>query len=50
MIGFFPRYHAGVVTLWNSPGPIPTGLMPESSTACWAASRRLGRHRRRTAG
>jgi beta-lactamase class C len=29
MIGFFPKYHAGVVTLWNSPGPIPTGLMPE---------------------
>jgi beta-lactamase class C len=28
MIGFFPKYHAGVVTLWNSPGPVPSGLMP----------------------
>ncbi|WP_266158561.1 serine hydrolase domain-containing protein [Dyella silvatica] len=28
MIGFFPRYHAGVVTMWNSAGPMPSGLMP----------------------
>ncbi len=28
MIGFFPKYHAGVVTLWNSTGPTPGGLMP----------------------
>ena len=28
MIGFFPRYHVGVVTLWNSTGPTPGGLMP----------------------
>ncbi len=28
MIGFFPKYHVGVVTLWNSPGPVPSGLMP----------------------
>jgi len=28
MIGFFPKYHAGVVTLWNSTGPVPSGLMP----------------------
>lgn len=28
MIGFFPKYHAGVVTLWNSTGPMPSGLMP----------------------
>jgi beta-lactamase class C len=28
MIGFFPKYHMGVVTLWNSPGPVPSGLMP----------------------
>ena len=28
MIGFFPEYHVGVVTLWNSPGPVPSGLMP----------------------
>ncbi|PWK88481.1 serine hydrolase domain-containing protein [Fulvimonas soli] len=28
MIGFFPRYHAGVVTMWNSAGPVPSGLMP----------------------
>jgi beta-lactamase class C len=28
MIGFFPKYHAGVVTLWNSTGAIPSGLMP----------------------
>jgi beta-lactamase class C len=29
MIGFFPKYHIGVVTLWNSAGPVPSGLMPE---------------------
>ena len=28
MIGFFPKYHAGVVTLWNSAGATPSGLMP----------------------
>ena len=28
MIGFFPKYHAGVVTMWNSTGPTPSGLMP----------------------
>lgn len=28
MIGFFPKYNAGVVTLWNSTGPTPSGLMP----------------------
>ncbi|WP_126535843.1 serine hydrolase domain-containing protein [Aerosticca soli] len=28
MIGFFPKYHVGVVTLWNSAGPVPSGLMP----------------------
>ncbi|HEX7815130.1 serine hydrolase domain-containing protein [Dyella sp.] len=28
MIGFFPKYHAGVVTLWNSAGAMPSGLMP----------------------
>jgi len=28
MIGFFPKYHAGVVSLWNSTGPVPSGLMP----------------------
>lgn len=28
MIGFFPKYHAGVVTMWNSAGPVPSGLMP----------------------
>jgi beta-lactamase class C len=28
MIGFFPKYHAGVVTMWNAPSPIPSGLMP----------------------
>lgn len=28
MIGFFPKYHAGVVTMWNSTGPTPGGLMP----------------------
>ncbi|MDE1894119.1 MAG: beta-lactamase family protein [Xanthomonadaceae bacterium] len=28
MIGFFPKYHAGVVTLWNSTDPTPSGLMP----------------------
>ncbi len=28
MIGFFPKYHVGVVTLWNSTGPAPGGLMP----------------------
>ncbi|MEO7051149.1 MAG: serine hydrolase domain-containing protein [Rhodanobacter sp.] len=28
MIGFFPKYQIGVVTLWNSSGPTPSGLMP----------------------
>ena len=28
MIGFFPKYHAGVITMWNSTGPTPSGLMP----------------------
>ena len=28
MIGFFPRYHVGIVTLWNSPGATPANLMP----------------------
>lgn len=28
MIGFFPKYHVGVVTMWNSPGAGPSGLMP----------------------
>lgn len=28
MISFFPKYHAGVVTMWNSAGPVPSGLMP----------------------
>ncbi|MDR6936831.1 serine hydrolase domain-containing protein [Luteibacter sp. 3190] len=28
MIGFFPKYHAGVVTMWNGAGPVPAGLMP----------------------
>lgn len=28
MLGFFPKYRTGVVTLWNSTGPVPSGLMP----------------------
>ena len=28
MIGFFPKYHIGVVTLWNSSDATPSGLMP----------------------
>ena len=28
MIGFFPAYHVGVVTLWNDAVPAPSGLMP----------------------
>ncbi len=28
MIGFFPKYRAGVVTLWNSASAMPSGLMP----------------------
>jgi beta-lactamase class C len=28
MIGFLPKYHVGLVTMWNSAGPMPTGLMP----------------------
>jgi len=28
MIGFLPRYHAGIVTMWNSAGTTPSGLMP----------------------
>jgi beta-lactamase class C len=29
MIGFFPKYHAGVVVLWNCESNTPAGLMPE---------------------
>jgi beta-lactamase class C len=28
LIAFFPKYHVGVVTLINSPGPIALDLMP----------------------
>jgi beta-lactamase class C len=28
MIAFFPKYHIGIVSLWNSPGAIGTDLMP----------------------
>ena len=28
MIGFLPRYHTGIVTMWNSAGAAPSGLMP----------------------
>lgn len=28
MIGFFPKYRAGVVTLWNANAAMPSGLMP----------------------
>jgi beta-lactamase class C len=28
MIAFFPRYHVGMVSMWNSPGAIGTDLMP----------------------
>ncbi|MGO4702326.1 serine hydrolase domain-containing protein [Dyella sp. 2RAB6] len=28
MIGFFPKYRTGVVTMWNSASPMPSGLMP----------------------
>lgn len=28
MIGFLPKYRIGVVTMWNSSGPTPAGLMP----------------------
>jgi beta-lactamase class C len=28
MIGFFPKYHAGVVVLWNCESNTPAGLMP----------------------
>jgi beta-lactamase class C len=28
MIGFFPKYHLGMVTLWNSVGAAPSGMMP----------------------
>jgi beta-lactamase class C len=28
MIGFLPKYHAGIVTMWNSAGATPSGLMP----------------------
>ncbi|HEX7112222.1 MAG TPA: serine hydrolase domain-containing protein [Mizugakiibacter sp.] len=28
MIGFFPRYHAGVVVMWNCESAAPSGLMP----------------------
>ena len=28
MIGFFPKYRVGLVTMWNSSDPEPAGLMP----------------------
>ena len=28
MIAFFPKYHVGMVSMWNSPGAIGTDLMP----------------------
>jgi beta-lactamase class C len=28
MIAFFPKYHIGMVSLWNSSGSIGTDLMP----------------------
>ncbi|HEX5306544.1 MAG TPA: serine hydrolase domain-containing protein [Dyella sp.] len=28
MIGFLPKYHVGIVTMWNSAGATPSGLMP----------------------
>lgn len=28
MIGFLPKYHTGIVTMWNSAGATPSGLMP----------------------
>lgn len=28
MIGFLPKYHTGIVTMWNSAGAAPSGLMP----------------------
>lgn len=28
MIGFMPRYHVGLVMMWNSSGPEPAGLLP----------------------
>ncbi|HEX5353190.1 MAG TPA: serine hydrolase domain-containing protein [Rhodanobacteraceae bacterium] len=29
MIGFLPKYHAGIVVLWNCESNTPAGLMPE---------------------
>ena len=28
MIAFFPKYHIGMVSMWNSPGAVGTDLMP----------------------
>jgi beta-lactamase class C len=28
MIAFFPKYHVGMVSMWNSPGAVGTDLMP----------------------
>jgi beta-lactamase class C len=28
MIAFFPKYHVGMVSMWNSPGSVGTDLMP----------------------
>lgn len=28
MIAFFPKYHVGLVSMWNSPGAVGTDLMP----------------------
>jgi beta-lactamase class C len=28
MIAFLPKYHIGMVSMWNSPGSVGTDLMP----------------------
>ncbi|MDR2958529.1 MAG: serine hydrolase, partial [Stenotrophomonas sp.] len=28
MIGFLPKYHVGMVMMWNSADPLPAGLLP----------------------
>jgi len=28
MIGFLPKYHVGMVMMWNSADPLPSGLLP----------------------
>lgn len=53
MIAFIPEYQVGIVSMWNSPGVVPAGLMPMMLDDLlglpfrdWAGIARLGKHGR----